>query len=191
MKITKAFLIGLAVSSVFVMDAVAKSKEKPLEKSDIEDVVTEEQREAMQTRVLEGDPETIYAAFVSVIQVEAWTIDKVDKDLGLLQATSLKSSGGVSPAKDWVLKIEDEQARMRTLKKYERKNLRLLAWTRWLELTARIESGKEGMTRVRLIIVKAGTLPTMNRSKPDFWTGISISSRAGSEESVILEDAGV
>lgn len=179
MRLSKFYVTALLVIALMGLDGTATAK-KRLEKSDVQPDVTEDQREAMQTRVIESKPEIVDAALLSVLQAKAWTIDKVDRELGLIQARSLRTKGGVSPANDWLLKLGGRKAKP-PLRKYERRNKRRLAWDRWLELTARIESWEDGTVRIRVTIVKVGHLTIGKKRR----------SRAGHQESAILDDPSV
>ena len=54
----------------------------------------------MQTRELSGDFATAFSATLSVLQDEGWQIDVVDKESGIIQASSLKRQDSIGPAED-------------------------------------------------------------------------------------------
>ena len=60
-----------------------------------------QQRAAMQTKELEGDFDTGFAATISVLQDEGWQIEVVDKSSGIIQAVSLKHQDIIGPNEDW------------------------------------------------------------------------------------------
>ena len=122
------------------------------------------QREAIQTREIKGDFETVFAAVLSVLQDEGWEIVEVDRASGLVQASSLRHQSLFGPADDWrslsdprVKKIRQEAERKR------RHEMTFAQWSRWEALTARIEPWHRGTVRVRLSIVKHGMLPSSYR----------------------------
>lgn len=104
------------------------------------------QREAMQTKEVPGDFETVFAATLSVLQDEGWQIDAVERESGVIQASSLKRQALWGPESDWLY----EQTSYRT-------SMISVPWTRWERLTARVEPWKEGTVRVRITIVKCGS----------------------------------
>ena len=122
------------------------------------------QRESMQTREFPGEFETVFAAVLSVLQDEGWEITEVAKESGLIQASSLRRQSLFGPADDWRSPHDPfvEQVREQSARKREH-GLPFAVWTRWSELTARIEPWHRNSVRVRLSIVKHGTLPSSYR----------------------------
>ncbi len=122
------------------------------------------QRESMQTREFPGEFETVFAAVLSVLQDEGWEITEVAKESGLIQASSLRRQSLFGPADDWRSPDDAfvEQVREQSVRKREH-GLPFAFWTRWSELTARIEPWHRNSVRVRLSIVKHGTLPSSYR----------------------------
>jgi len=117
------------------------------------------QREYMQTKELSGDFETVFGSVLSVLQDEGWQIEAVDKSAGLIQASSLKRQALIGPSDDWrgandprIREIKQEAA------KAENQGLPVRTWTRWEQLTARIEPWGDNTVRTRISIVKCGRL---------------------------------
>jgi len=112
------------------------------------------QRESMQTRILDVDYDIAYASVISILQDEGWRISEVDKASGLIQASSLKYQDEVGPREDALRNDKD----FRKVLKQQRKKGQSPVWTRWRELTARVEPWGTGKTRVRITIVKLGSI---------------------------------
>ena len=148
------------------------------------------QRAAMQTRELEGDFDTVFAATISVLQDTGWQIDEVDKDSGIIQASSLKRQGAIGPEDDARATYDPQVAEL------QRQHLKGKAageWTRWERLTAHLEPWGASTVRERISIVKCGGVPgrTVTQKEPRFW-GLGSRKRTvqepSREQSVILEN---
>lgn len=122
------------------------------------------QRGAMQTRELQGDFETAYAATLSVLQDHGWQLDTIDKASGIIQASSLKHQDILGPEDEW---------RRRDSKAFEAWKREVTGedgaeplpkWTRWEQLTAHIEAWGPGTVRERVSIVQCGACPSMTRT---------------------------
>ena len=115
------------------------------------------QREYMQTKELEGDFDTAFAAVLSVLQDEGWQIETVDKDAGIIQASSLKRQELVGPSDDWRAPTDPviEEVK-KAAKQAARRRLPVSTWTRWEQLTARVEPWGQNTVRARITIVKCG-----------------------------------
>jgi len=115
------------------------------------------QREYMQTKEIEGDFDTVFGSVLSVLQDEGWQIEAVDKSAGIIQASSLKRQELVGPSDDWRSpndpRIEEIQ---KVAAKAARRDLPVSTWTRWEQLTARIEPWAQNTVRARITIVKCG-----------------------------------
>jgi hypothetical protein len=122
------------------------------------------QREAIQTREFPGRFDTVFPAVLSVLQDEGWEITEVDRESGLIQASSLRRQSLFGPADDWRGEndpvVKETRKRSAQLREH---GLPFAFWTRWNELTARIEPWHRNSVRVRLSIVKHGTLPSSYR----------------------------
>ncbi len=119
------------------------------------------QRGAMQTKELEGDFETAYAATISVLQDLGWQVDAVDRDSGLIQASSVKRYDVIGPEDDY--RAEDpiiRKMRSKTSRFKGEKNVSPVIWTRWAQLTAHVEPWGSKTVRERITIVKSGSLPS-------------------------------
>ena len=91
-------------------------------------------------------------------------VTEVDRESGLVQASSLRRQSLFGPADDWRGEsdpmVKETRERSALLHKH---GLPFAFWTRWNELTARIEPWHRNSVRVRLSIVKHGTLPSSYR----------------------------
>jgi len=146
------------------------------------------QRAAMQTKELQGDFNTAFAATISVLQDEGWQIDVVDKPSGIIQASSLKRQDIIGPADDWQAE-RDAQYRDGLIKKAakNRQGPGLIEWTRWEQLTAHIELWGTGSVRQRITITTFGSLPTAY-AVAGKKKGADIQMRGGKEQSAIIEN---
>lgn len=139
------------------------------------------QRAAMQTKELDGDFETAFAATISVLQDDGWQIDEVDKGSGLIQASSLKRQDLIGPGDDWRAADLDDQDPSAAL------------WTRWERLTIHLEPWRSDTVRERISIVRCGALPSRSsRHSEPRWFGLGSKEQTvnepGKEQSVIVED---
>jgi hypothetical protein len=146
------------------------------------------QRAAMQTKELQGDFDTAFAATISVMQDEGWQIDVVDKQSGIIQASSLKRQDIIGPAEDWYAE-HDARYRDKLIKKAkkEKHGAGLVEWTRWERLTAHIEPWAKDTVRHRITITKFGSLPTTYGAADKKERG-DIRTQGGKEQSVIIEN---
>ncbi len=112
------------------------------------------QREAMQTRILDSEYDQVYGAVISILQDEGWRLEQVDKDSGVIQAASLKYQDNVGPREDHLRGDKKFQKYLEQQIKHGNPPV----WTRWRELTARVEPWGDGRTRVRVTIVKLGSI---------------------------------
>jgi len=148
------------------------------------------QREAMQTKEISGDFETVFASVLSVLQDDGWQITEIAKDSGVIQANSLKRQALVGPEDDW---RSPQDPSLKSIEKgaaiAQRKGLEFATWTRWKQLTAHIEPWGTKTVRVRISIVKYGTLPsgTQVRETGKLFSHTKQVKVAGKEQSVILE----
>ena len=116
------------------------------------------QRESMQTRILDAGYDVVYASVISILQDEGWRIEEVDKASGVIQASSLKYQDAVGPGED---SLRNDKDFRKYLERQRKKGLPPL-WTRWRELTARVEPWGSGKTRVRITIVKLGSISAID-----------------------------
>jgi len=147
-----------------------------------------QQRAAMQTKELEGDFDTGFAATISVLQDEGWQIEVVDKASGIIQAVSLKHQDIIGPHEDWYAE-KDVGYRDDILKESKDREVPPSEWNRWEQLTCHIEPWGENRIRQRITITAFGSLPTNTVSsagkKKDKQT---IVTAGGKEQSRIVED---
>ena len=147
-----------------------------------------QQRAAMQTKELEGDFDTGFAATISVLQDEGWQIEVVDKSCGIIQAVSLKHQDIIGPHEDWYTE-KDAGYRDDILKESKDREVPPSEWNRWEQLTCHIEPWGENRIRQRITITAFGSLPTNTVSsagkKKDKQT---IVTAGGKEQSRIVED---
>jgi hypothetical protein len=142
----------------------------------------------MQTKELEGDFDTGFAATISVLQDEGWQIEVVDKASGIIQAVSLKHQDIVGPNEDWYAE-NDAGYRGNIVKEAKDREVPPSEWNRWEQLTCHIEAWGENRIRQRITITAFGSLPTNTVSsagkKKDKQT---IVTSGGKEQSRIVED---
>ncbi len=147
-----------------------------------------QQRAAMQTKELEGDFDTGFAATISVLQDEGWQIEVVDKASGIIQAVSLKRQDIIGPHEDWYAE-NDAGYRDDMIQEAKDRKASLSEWNRWEQLTCHIEPWAENRIRQRFTITAFGSLPTNTFSyaekKKDKQT---IVTAGGKEQSRIVED---
>ena len=125
------------------------------------------QRGAMQTRDLQGDFETAYAATLSVLQDHGWQLDTIDKASGIIQASSLKRQDILGPQDDWRRQDPKAFEDWKREAMGEENQEPLPEWTRWEQLTAHIEAWGQGTVRERVSIVECGARPSSTRTVKD------------------------
>lgn len=146
------------------------------------------QRGAMQTKELAGRFDTAFAAALSVLQDEGWQMDAVDRESGLIQASSLKRQSLFGPSDDF--RPPNDPMVERVLKdaaKAKKDNIPYPEWTRWEQLTAHIEPWQAQTVRIRLSIVKCGQLPAGQR----FVKKNTFEPVPGKEQSLVVEDMAI
>ncbi len=150
------------------------------------------QREAMQTRELNGDFATVFAATLSVMQDEGWQIETIDRESGIIQAASLKRQDIIGPHEDWYAERDpayrekvQEQAAKASKKK---QGPGLLPWTRWERLTAHIEPWGKKTVRVRITITSYGTVSSNTYSYKNRDDDYEVGTIGGKEQSVIVDN---
>ncbi len=115
------------------------------------------QREAMQTKEIVGEYSVVFGAVLSVLQDEGWQIETVDKDSGVIQARSLKTREAWGPMDDWRSADQKWVKEKRRLAQEYRERGNPVDWTRWEELTARVEPWGVQRVRTRISIVRCGS----------------------------------
>lgn len=181
-KISLLLLLVLMIATLAPACAGRKSRLQPPPPLSIQ------QRSAMQTKELEGDFDTGFAATISVLQDEGWQIEVVDKASGIIQAVSLKHQDIVGPNEDWYAE-NDAGYRDAIIQDAKDRKTAPAEWNRWEQLTCHIEPWGENRIRQRITITAVGSLPANTFSyaekKKDKGNIVSV---GGKEQSRIVED---
>jgi len=120
------------------------------------------QREALQTKELPGDFETVFSATIAVLQDEGWKVDSIEKDSGMIQGSSTKRSAKFGPSGDYYNNHPELEWPPEVGE-----------WTRWEQITAHVEKWGEESVRMRLSIVKVGSqLGNPKPSRVKFYQGL-------------------
>jgi hypothetical protein len=141
-----------------------------------------QQRASMQTKELEGSFDTGFTATLSVLQDQGWQIDVVDKESGIIQASSLKRQNTIRPADDWYAQHDSKYIK-KISKQAKKRGTGLLEWTRWEQITVHIEPWGRESIRERITITKVGSLPSNTYSYKSKTSTIG-----AKEQSVIIEN---
>lgn len=150
-------------------------------------VVTEEKRALMQTRDVAANVDTAFAAMLSVLQDAAWLLDVMDKEHGIIRATTQKEQSLVGPRDDWRKPGDRLVKRLRKeAKRAAKRRIPYPHWTRWHALTVRLEPYGTDAVRVRLALVKHGTLPSGAKAKKRYAK--KTSPIVGQEQSLMVDD---
>ena len=150
--------------------------------------LTAAEREEIQTRTFDTNFDTAFSAVIAVLQDNAWDIQDVQKDSGLIMAYTKKRPDTIGPSEDW---RRDHDAKKRAKPRKEGDESIINQWTRWEKLTAHIEPWGGGRSRVRISIVNFGALPAVTYSYPvnSLFTRKNITVNAqATEEQVVVED---
>lgn len=116
---------------------------------------------AMQTKELKSDFDTAFRSAAATVHELGWQIDLVDKDAGLIQASSFRTLDVIGPEDDARTSdpiIEETREGLRAFEGKE--DISMAVWTRWDKLTVLLEPWGAGTVRARISIVKYGTLPS-------------------------------
>ncbi len=155
--------------------------------------LTPAEREEIQTKTLNADPDLAYAAIIAVLQDEAWDLQDLAKESGVIQAYTKKRSDSIGPGEDWMREQQPQKGSSKPVagnRRKERESV-LNEWTRWEKLTAHVEPWGSGRTRVRIQIVKFGVQPAVTYSYPvnSMFSRKEITINApAKEEQVVVED---
>jgi len=154
--------------------------------------LTTQQRAAMQTKEMQGTFDTGFNATISVLQDEGWQLDIVDKQSGVIQASSLKRQDIIGPGEDWRAE-QDSDYREKIIKRAEKEKEGpgLLEWSRWEQVTAHIEPWGKDSIRQRITITKFGKLPSHTYSYSAKRGNEKVATEGGKEQSVIIENPAV
>ena len=152
--------------------------------------LTAAEREEIQTRTFDADFALTFSAVIAVLQDNAWDLQDIQKDSGVIMAYTKKRSDTIGPAEDW---RRDQDAKKKKKAKHKKDDDALIInqWTRWEKLTAHVEPWGGGKARVRISIVNFGALPAVTYSYPvdSLFTRKNITVNAqATEEQVVVED---
>ena len=151
--------------------------------------LTAAEREEIQTRTFDADFDLAFSAVIAVLQDNAWDLQDIQKESGVIMAYTKKRPDTVGPAEDW-RRDQDAKKKKDKPKKDEDETI-INQWTRWEKLTAHIEPWGSGKARVRISIVNFGALPAVTYSYPVDSLfkrkNITVNAQA-TEEQVVVED---
>ncbi len=149
--------------------------------------LTPEERGEIQTRVLNSDFDTVFAATIAVLQDEAWDLQDVKKDSGMIIGATKRRVESNGPSEDWRFP-SDTKAKPKTGITQKKNEVVINEWTRWEKLTVQVEPWGEGKVRERINIVKFGTQPAVSYSYPVGGKREIMVSAQAKEEQEIAED---
>lgn len=159
----------------------------------VETRMTPMQRSAMQTKELPGTYQAAFRATISVLQDHGWSIDVVDMESGIIQASSTRRKEVVGPEDDY--RADTDPLIEKTRRKLSRfkgsKKVASPMWTRWDKVTVHIEPWGENTVRERVTVVRAGSLPSGFYYYPcpkAFGYGKKKVRITGHEQEVVVED---
>jgi hypothetical protein len=119
------------------------------------------QRAAIQTKTLNGDAATAFTAALSVLQDHGWQLSAVDKQGGIIQASSLKTQAFNGPTEEYLATDRSYQRKMRKImKRSQDQGVAFPQWTRWDQLTLQVEPWQKNTVQMRISVVKCGVLPS-------------------------------
>lgn len=130
--------------------------------------LTAEERQEIQTRAMDADFDTVYAATIAVLQDEGWDIQDIQKDSGVIQALTKRRSSKLGPDDDWKAGAKDaskEEKKPFSFQKKSEPQKLVNEWTRWEKLTAHIEPWG-AQVKNRISITKFGSLPAVTYTYP-------------------------
>ena len=143
------------------------------------------QRTALQTKTIEGDAATAFTAALSVLQDHGWQLSAVDKQGGIIQASSLKTQTFYGPAEEYLASDRSYQRKMqKIMKRSQKQGLAFPQWTRWDQLTLQVEPWQKNNVQMRISVVKCGILPSGAMMK----TKKLMVPIPGMEQSLVVDD---
>lgn len=151
--------------------------------------LTATEREEIQTRTFNADFDITFSAVIAVLQDNAWDLQDIQKESGVILAYTKKRSDTIGPAEDWRREHDVRKKKAKSGKDDDESMIN--QWTRWEKLTAHIEPWGSGKSRVRISIVNFGALPAVTYSYPvdSLFTRKNITVNAqATEEQVVVED---
>lgn len=110
--------------------------------------LTPMQRAAIQTKEIAGDLDTVWNATISVLQDHGYQIDEVDKDGGVIQASSPRRQAAAGPGEAPLAAPTKKQVKSET----ERRE----TWTCWERVSVFIEPWTPDSVRERITLVQCG-----------------------------------
>lgn len=113
-------------------------------------------RTAMQSCTYFAPMDVVFAATIATLQDLGWQLDVVDKDSGLIRATTQKRLEPLGPQEE---KITNYQFRRQAI---QQRTSEKDQWTRWEEMVIHTEPWTGGQTRQRLIFNRHGSLPALS-----------------------------
>ena len=152
--------------------------------------LTAAEREEIQTRTPDAGFDIAFSAVLSVLQDDAWDLQDIKKESGVIMAFTKKRPDTIGPAEDWRRELEAKKKKRPKAGKDEDESI-INQWTRWEKLTAHIEPWGSGKARIRISIVNFGALPAVTYSYPvnSMFTRKTITVNAqATEEQVVVED---
>lgn len=150
--------------------------------------LTAAEREEIQTRTFDADFDITFSAVIAILQDNAWDLQNIQKESGVIMAYTKKRSDTIGPAEDW---RRDQNAKKKTKPKKNDDESIINQWTRWEKLTAHVEPWGSGKSRVRVSIVNFGALPAVTYTYPvdSLFTRKNITVNAqATEAQVVVED---
>jgi len=151
--------------------------------------LTSTEREEIQTKILAADFNVAFSSVIAVLQDDAWDMQEIGKETGVIQAVTKKRPDTIGPAEDWRRDYESKKKKAKPKKDDDESIIN--QWTRWEKLTAHIEPWGRGRSRIRISIVNFGALPAVTYSYPvsSLFTRKNITVNAqATEEQVVVED---
>jgi hypothetical protein len=153
--------------------------------------LTAAEREEIQTRTFDADFALAFSAVIAVLQDNAWDLQDIQRESGVIMAYTRKRSDTIGPAEDWRRDLEIKKKKKVKAKEKDEGASIINQWTRWEKLTAHIEPWGSGKSRVRISIVNFGSLPAVTYSYPvdSMFSRKNITVNAqATEEQVVVED---
>ena len=153
--------------------------------------LTAAEREEIQTRTFDADFAIAFSAVIAVLQDNAWDLQDIQKDSGVIMAYTKKRSDTIGPSEDWHRDLEAKNKKKKAKPQKDDGEVIINQWTRWEKLTAHVEPWGNGKSRVRISVVNFGALPAVTYSYPvnSMFTRKNITVNAqATEEQVVVED---
>lgn len=165
---TLLLALGLAISAVAQNSRPSSNVSTPSRRASRQapasveaPAFTPAQISSMQNKEFDADFETAYKATAAALHEQGWQIDLVDKASGLIQASSFRTQDVIGPEDDERTDDPVIQETRQEMREFNgRIDMSMAVWTRWDRLTVLIEQWGRGKVRVRISIVKYGSLPS-------------------------------